>query len=120
MENKIPEISVVYALPRKQFVKTVKWMSGLTALEAVIQSGLIEAIEQFFLESSELNQADFWPANLEELHLGSYGRKLGAADLVSPLDRIEIYRPLLVDPKQRRLERYRQQKFKRIRRLGSY
>ena len=78
------EVEVVYALPEKQRVFTVRIEAGTTAEQAVRQCGVL----------SEYPQID-----LADAKLGVFGRRIATSTIVHPGDRIEIYRPLLVDPK---------------------
>ena len=56
-----------------------------------------------------LNQIDFFTLfpelNVRNIDLGIFGLKKQLSDVLRPGDRIEIYRPLLCDPKQSRRER---------------
>jgi sulfur carrier protein len=45
----------------------------------------------------------------EEHSSGIWGRKVRPADVLKPGDRLEIYRPLLVDPKLARKKRFKGQ-----------
>jgi hypothetical protein len=47
------------------------------------------------------------PALLDTLELGIWGRKCAAGTLLRDRDRVELYRPLRVDPKEARRQRYR-------------
>ncbi|MBX9610515.1 MAG: RnfH family protein [Burkholderiales bacterium] len=51
----------------------------------------------------------FAEAQLPELLTGVWGRKAGLDQLLRERDRVEIYRPLRVDPKVARRERFRKQ-----------
>lgn len=46
------------------------------------------------------------------LQVGVWGRVLDPASALRDGDRVEIYRPLLVDPKEARRQRYRHQRHK--------
>lgn len=46
------------------------------------------------------------------LRVGVWGRVLDRASALRDCDRVEIYRPLLVDPKEARRQRYRHQRNK--------
>lgn len=90
-------VEVVYGLPRTQRLLALEVPAGTTALEAVQLSGIMQEFPEIVLET---------------VSLGIFSRLLdgrampAAADyLVQPHDRIEIYRPLLIDPKQARLRR---------------
>lgn len=86
-----PRIDVVYALPDRQRLVTLPLPpGGLTALAAVEQSGLLD-------EFPELRERD--------LVLGVYGAVCPADRALRDRDRVEIYRPLRVDPRAQRRER---------------
>jgi putative ubiquitin-RnfH superfamily antitoxin RatB of RatAB toxin-antitoxin module len=80
-------VEVVYALPACQRVVTVPLGAGMTALEAVNASGLLA-------EFPELDGAS--------LALGIYGRRVEGSQRLRPGDRVEIYRPLCIDPRAAR------------------
>ena len=84
-------IEVAYALPDTQRIVAVDVPVGATALEAVKQSG----IEQFF---DELTISD-------DLKLGVFGKAVSASHVLSVGERVEIYRPLKIDPKEVRKQR---------------
>ena len=85
-------VTVVYS-PRARVVHEVllQLPPGSTLAQAVVASGLLE---QF----SELQGS--------KLLTGVWGRKAGADQLLRDKDRVEIYRPLKVDPKVARRERF--------------
>ena len=80
-------VEVVYALPARQRVVSVPLGAGMTALEAVHASGLLG-------EFPELDGAS--------LALGIYGRRVEGSQRLRPGDRVEIYRPLRIDPRAAR------------------
>lgn len=83
-------IDVIYAKPHQQKVITVTVTKGTTFLEAVKQS----------------NIAAFFPEiDLENLKLGCFSHQMKPSDEVEPGQRIEIYRPLIADPKEVRRRR---------------
>jgi putative ubiquitin-RnfH superfamily antitoxin RatB of RatAB toxin-antitoxin module len=65
--------------------------SGCTVQQAVQVSGLLQGIE---------------PQLLRVLDIGIWGRKVELTHVLRDNDRIEIYRPLTVDPKVARRERF--------------
>ncbi|MDF1892891.1 RnfH family protein [Rahnella contaminans] len=85
----MPEIrvEVVYALPERQYLRTVKLEEGSNVEQAVIASGLLELRQDIDLKKNKL---------------GIYSRPVKLVDTVSDGDRIEIYRPLIADPKELR------------------
>ena len=95
-EAMIP-VEVAYATPRKQLIIALQVPPGTTAHEAIAMS----------------NIADEFPAiNLSEDPVGIFSKTLDgktrptARDYVlQSHDRVEIYRPLTLDPKQARRQR---------------
>ena len=84
-------VEVAYALPDSQKIQAITVPEGTTALEAVQLSG----IEQYF---DELNIN-------ESLKLGVFGKAVAATHVLSEGERVEIYRPLKIDPKEVRKQR---------------
>lgn len=91
MESSI-EVDVVYARAHEQTVVRLEVPAGTTAGEAVTLSGLVERFPEI---------------GAAPLRLGVYGRGVDAAAVLGPGDRVEIYRPLIADPKLARRERAR-------------
>jgi uncharacterized protein len=84
-------VDVVYALPDRQRVVTVSMPAGgLTAQAAVEHSGLLD-------EFPELRE--------QPLALGVYGTACAGDRALRDRDRVEIYRPLRVDPRTQRRQR---------------
>lgn len=84
------QVEVVYALPDRQEVVPLALPAGTTLRQAVLASGL----------------ADKHPAI--DVVAGKFGifSKLAKADAVlRDRDRVEIYRPLIADPKEVRKQR---------------
>ncbi len=90
-------VEVVYALPQRQRLLQLEVEPGSSALQAVQQSGIL----------TEFSEIDLTTASLGVFSrlLDGHTLPLPADYRVKPHDRIEIYRPLLVDPKQARLRR---------------
>jgi putative ubiquitin-RnfH superfamily antitoxin RatB of RatAB toxin-antitoxin module len=87
-----PRIAVVYALPRRQRVVSLALREGMTAIEAVEASGLIAACPELAGR---------------ELPLGIFGCRVEPGQLLHDGDRVEIYRPLLIDPRESRRQAVR-------------
>jgi putative ubiquitin-RnfH superfamily antitoxin RatB of RatAB toxin-antitoxin module len=83
-------VEVVYALPERQTLIALAVVPGTTAGEAVRLSGVLSA-------HAELAEC--------EPPIGIFGRVVGREHVLDDGDRIEIYRPLLADPKASRNER---------------
>ncbi len=79
-------IEVVFALAHKQTLISFSVETGTTALDAVILSGLIEQYPE--------------QINPDNLSLGIYSKKIEPTTLLRENDRVEIYRPLVADPKE--------------------
>lgn len=91
MADKIA-VEVAYALPDKQKIMTVEVEVGTSLTETVRLSGIAR---------------EFSDINLDELKLGIFGKAVRSPDteFARAGDRIEIYRPLIIDPKQARANR---------------
>jgi putative ubiquitin-RnfH superfamily antitoxin RatB of RatAB toxin-antitoxin module len=98
-------VEVAYALPQKQLLKTLSVAPGTTALEAVKMSGILESFPEIDANSD---------------NIGVFSQVLGTKGLSEPaqyqlqsMDRVEIYRPLIADPKEVRRRRAAEAKAKR-------
>ncbi|CAG9424755.1 RnfH family protein [Providencia alcalifaciens] len=83
-------IEVTYALPEKQFLLSVKVAEGTTIEDAIIASGILTLRSDIDLKKNKV---------------GIYSRPAKLRDVVQEGDRIEIYRPLIADPKELRRKR---------------
>ena len=88
-------VEVVYALPGVQALVRLTMPTGKTARQAVEQSGL-------FSRFPELVEAVEEPGRL-----GIFGKVVSGDAKLKAGDRVEIYRPLTVDPKEARRRRVR-------------
>ena len=93
------QVEVAYATPEKQLILSVEVPEGATAREAVELSGIVDHFPDIEPDQSAM---------------GIFSRPLNGKVLPTPenyipepKDRVEIYRPLLLDPKQARLNRAR-------------
>ncbi|KXS47287.1 RnfH family protein [Marinobacter persicus] len=86
------EVEIAYARPEKQRIVTVQVPDDATMLEAVKQSGITELFPEI---------------DLETIDMGIFGKvvKKPAEHQLREGDRVELYRPLKIDPKQARLNR---------------
>lgn len=85
-------VEVAYARPEKQEIVAVTVPEGTTALEAVKLSGIADIFPEVDPDSNDM---------------GIFGKvvKDPAAHELREGDRVELYRPLKIDPKQARLNR---------------
>ncbi len=84
------EVKVVYALPDHQIVLRLQVAAGTTLEQAIRASGLLARCPEIDLT---VQKAGIF-GQLKPLHTPLY-----------PNDRVEIYRPLLIDPKAARHQR---------------
>lgn len=89
MNNEIL-VEVAYALPKQQLILELMVEEGTTAEQAVLQSGIL---------------AKFPDIDLSQNKLGIFGKLVKADTVLRERDRVEIYRPLIADPKEVRRQR---------------
>lgn len=83
-------VEVVYALPQKQYLQRVTLDEGATVEQAIQASGLLALRDDIDLSKNKV---------------GIYSRPAKLQDVVNDGDRVEIYRPLIADPKELRRQR---------------
>ena len=83
-------IEVCYALPREQTLIEVELPQGATVREAIDASGVLARHPEIDLANQKV---------------GVFGKLKPLDTVLADHDRIEIYRPLIVDPKAARLAR---------------
>lgn len=83
-------VEVVYAGPDRQFTYRLDVPEGTTVIQAIEASGLSQAVPGLVIDPSRL---------------GIFSRKVAPDQLLSEGDRVEIYRPLTLDPKEARRRR---------------
>ena len=84
-------IEVAYALPDKQRIEVVEVPAGTTAIEAVALSGIEAHFDELIVS--------------DDLKLGVWGKAVAHSRVPEAGERVEIYRPLLIDPKEVRKQR---------------
>ncbi len=98
------DIEVVYATPDTQRVIALKVPVGTTAFEAARKSGIVEEFPEIKLDSI--------PMGIFSKLLDGKGRPTPKEYELKARDRVELYRPLLIDPKAARLARAEKAKTK--------
>lgn len=83
-------VEVCYALPREQVVLKLDVAPGSCVREAIEQSGIITRYPQI---------------DLTRDRVGIHSRLASLEETLKPGDRVEIYRPLIADPKEVRRQR---------------
>ena len=91
------KVQVVYAKPDQQSIVELDVPDGTTMFEAVVQSGLANQFPEIDLGTTPM---------------GIFGVRVKTATttILHPGDRVELYRSLLVDPKESRRIRAQSQK----------
>ncbi|WP_020655088.1 RnfH family protein [Massilia niastensis] len=88
--TELVQVYVCYALPEREWLRPMQVAAGTTIGEAIEQSGVLEA---------------FPDINLTTQPVGIYAKKKDLDTVLRERDRIEIYRPLVADPKDSRRKR---------------
>ena len=84
------EVEVVYALPAAQTLVRLRVSAGATVEQALAQSGLL---------------ARYPALDPATARVGVFGKIVALDTLLRAGDRVEIYRPLLIEPKEARRRR---------------
>ena len=90
--TQIINVEVAYALPDRQQIVPVKVEAGTTVYEAAVQSGIAEL---------------FPDIDLEQVKMGIFGKTVPKPrdQAIQAGERVELYRPLIADPKASRAKR---------------
>lgn len=87
-------VEVVYAYPERYFLKKLTLKNPITIQNAIVQSGVLEKYTEIDLRQNKV---------------GIFSRTTKLTDMVENGDRIEIYRPLIADPKEIRRKKAEEQ-----------
>ena len=90
MATNLISVEVVYALPEKQSLLSLEVEQGCSAIDAVRLSGVMDIYPEI---------------NLETIQLGIFSKSCSNEQSLKAGDRVEIYRPLIADPKEVRKTR---------------
>lgn len=90
MSDEKIKIELVYALPAEQTLLKLEVPKGATIAEAVRLSGILDKYPEIDLEKGKF---------------GIFGKLSKTDAVLREKDRIEIYRPLIADPKEVRRKR---------------
>jgi putative ubiquitin-RnfH superfamily antitoxin RatB of RatAB toxin-antitoxin module len=88
------KVEVVYAEPARQWVLSVEVTEGATVREVLAVSGIEKRLDGLAVDPKRV---------------GVFGRRVTLDQIVVAGDRVELYRPLQVDPKEVRRARAKQQ-----------
>jgi putative ubiquitin-RnfH superfamily antitoxin RatB of RatAB toxin-antitoxin module len=89
-DQELLSVKVVFALPEKQHVKSLTLRFGATVQDAIDKSAITDEIEGLTIDPKMV---------------GIFGTKVPLTQVLQQGDRVEIYRPLIADPKEVRRER---------------
>ena len=84
------QVQVCYATPTFEFLRDLNLAAGTTLEAAIVASGLLQ-------EVPEIDLATF--------AVGIYSKKKTLDTVLREHDRVEVYRPLIADPKETRRRR---------------
>lgn len=88
-------VEVAYARPDEQVILELEVSPGTTVAEAIERSGILDRFPEIDLSTQKV---------------GVFSQLVGMDHALRPYDRVEIYRPLQVDPKEMRRRRARAQR----------
>jgi putative ubiquitin-RnfH superfamily antitoxin RatB of RatAB toxin-antitoxin module len=83
-------VEVVLAMPARQELVALEVAAGTTLAEAIVQSAVTDRFEGFEVDLTKV---------------GIFGQKAEPDRVLREGDRVEIYRPLIADPKEKRRQR---------------
>ena len=89
-ETAMIRIEVAYARPDMQTILAIAVAPGTTVAEAIEQSAIRDEFPEIVIDS---------------VAVGIFSRKVSMDHVLREGDRIEIYRPLIADPKEARRQR---------------
>lgn len=90
MPEELITIEVAHARPEKQVLKSLQVVAGTTVQQAIELSGIRE---------------DFPDLEVDPQRLGVFSNRASPDQPLRQGDRVEIYRPLIADPKEARRKR---------------
>ena len=90
MVDELLEVEVAYARPDEQVILTVRVPAGSTIEDALRRCGLMERFPEVDLGVNKV---------------GVFGKASRLDAVLEPGDRVEVYRPLIADPKEARKQR---------------
>lgn len=84
------KVEIAFALPHQQIILPLEAPENCTVEKAVDASGILERFPEIDLSKNKV---------------GIFGKLVKLDTLLGEGDRVEIYRPLIIDPKQARRQR---------------
>ncbi len=90
MADDVLEVQVAYAKPEEQYIVVLEVEQGTTLEQAIERSGILARYPEIDSQSAKV---------------GIFGKAASRTTKLSAGDRVEIYRPLIADPKEARKKR---------------
>ena len=90
MDEMLIDVEVAYATPEQQVIVALKMPVGATVEQAIQTSGLLSRFPEI---------------DATDLKVGIFGSVCKLDQSLRQADRVEIYRPLIHDPKEARRQR---------------
>ena len=84
------QVEVAYALPDEQSILPLQVPAGTSVIEAARRSGITDKFEGIDLDNAKF---------------GIFGKVVAPTQVLNDGERVEIYRPLIADPKEVRKAR---------------
>lgn len=100
-ESELIHVEVAYALPDQQVILDLDVPAGTTVEQAVKESGIVDSFPEIDIEKNKM---------------GVFGKLTRKDSELKQGDRVEIYRPLIADPKE--VRRQREAEGKRMKKGG--
>ncbi len=99
MDDNAMEVEIAYAKPDEQVILSLSARADITLRDAIEQSGILRQFPEIDLALNKV---------------GVFGKVARLDARLSAGDRVEIYRPLIADPKEQRKKRAAEGKLSRI------
>ncbi|TAM64004.1 MAG: RnfH family protein [Rhodanobacter sp.] len=90
MAERTIRVEVIYASATQQILRRTELAQGATVIQAIDASGITGALAH---------------GTIDPQRLGIHGRRVAPDQLLRDGDRVEIYRPLMLDPREARRRR---------------
>ena|SRR5690554_5324524 len=97
-------VEVAYALPDEQIILSLEIPEDTTVEQAIKRSGILDRYPQIDLDNDKV---------------GIFGKICKLTGTLSAKDRIEIYRPLIADPKESRRQKAEMEKKKKTKEIAA-
>jgi uncharacterized protein len=84
-DNRLLEVEVAWATPNDEVIIALRLPRGATAFNAIERSGILQRVPAIDLTKNKI---------------GVFGKLVAPDYVLHQYDRVEIYRPLIADPKE--------------------